>query len=120
VKETEELSIQNRSSITGTESLRDEITIPRPVTFNANGGTIEEGRGLVLIRPGEPIGTLPTASREHFNFRGWWAERIGGREITPNEIITRAITVFARWASNPKNNNFLSKRRKRWHNSPHS
>jgi len=65
------------------------------VTFNANGGTAANTTRQVFS--GQNIGALHTIARANHTFAGWWTERTGGTQITPNHMITRHTTFFARW-----------------------
>ena len=42
------------------------------VALNANGGYVEENK--ILKNVGETIGEIPTPSREHFVFKGWYSD----------------------------------------------
>ena len=65
------------------------------ITFDANGGTTQEP--LRLVDLDGTIGTLPTATREHHSFAGWFTEATGGEEISSDTIITGDTTYYAHW-----------------------
>ena len=53
-----------------------------------------------VITEGSAYGNmLPTLTREHYTFLGWFTERDGGTEVTANTIFngTEDITLYAHW-----------------------
>lgn len=71
------------------------------VTFDANGGSVSpENKTLTF---GETYGELPTPTREHYTFNGWYTEASGGSQITADTEISEAkdITVYAQWTLVP-------------------
>ncbi len=70
------------------------------VTFNANGGTCETASGTVTF--GSAYGTLPTATREGYTFKGWYTAAIGGTEVTSETTVATANdhTLYAQWTIN--------------------
>lgn len=71
--------------------------ITATIQFNANGGSVATGSKLVYI--GEKVGTLPTPTRTHYNFKGWYTATSGGTQITADSVLTVAETktVYAQW-----------------------
>lgn len=67
----------------------------REVTFNPNGGTVSELKRRILI--GDPVGTLPTPTREGYVFNGWFTLSEGGDQIDATTIITADVEYFAHW-----------------------
>ena len=67
----------------------------REVTFNPNGGTVSEPKRRILI--GDPVGTLPTPTREGYVFNGWFTLSEGGDQIDATTIITADVEYFAQW-----------------------
>ena len=65
------------------------------VTFNPNGGTVSEPKRRILI--GDPVGTLPTPTREGYVFNGWFTLSEGGDQIDATTIITADVEYFAQW-----------------------
>ena len=65
------------------------------VTFNANGGTCATASRQVA--QGEGVGELPEATRGGWDFVGWFTAKTGGAEVTPETVVTKAVTYYARW-----------------------
>lgn len=68
-----------------------------PVTFNGNGGTASEEARTVTFN--STYGTLPTASRSGYNFKGWFTAATGGKQISSSSTVTEktAHTLYAQW-----------------------
>ena len=64
------------------------------VTFDVCGGS---SVNPILVRVGQPVGELPTPTREGYNFLGWFTAFEGGDAITSTTIITANMTIYARW-----------------------
>lgn len=65
------------------------------VTFNANGGKCNESTRYV--GKGDSIGTLPTPTKEGFEFGGWFTANEGGLKVDTNYNVSSNITLYARW-----------------------
>ena len=67
------------------------------VTFNANGGSVTTGSKTVTYT--KTYGTLPTPTREGYEFAGWYTTATGGTEITSASTfnLTTAQTLYAHW-----------------------
>ncbi len=65
------------------------------VTFNANGGTVDE-LTRELAKDSQ-IGTLPSPTLTGYEFQGWYTELTDGRKISPTEVITSNQEFFAHW-----------------------
>ena len=65
------------------------------VTFDPNGGTVDEPERIV--RDGYQVGILPVPVRTNYLFEGWFTAREGGRQIAATEVITADIDFFAHW-----------------------
>ena len=63
------------------------------VTFDANGGQCDTTS--LTVTSGEMVSTLPTPTREGFDFLGWFDEN--GGEFTAETAVTADITVTAKW-----------------------
>lgn len=68
------------------------------VSFNAAGGTVSKNYKVVL--PDEPYFTLPTPTRENYNFDGWYTEEKGGDKVEYSTIVTPTVshTLYAHWS----------------------
>ena len=65
------------------------------VTFNANGGTCATASRQVA--QGEGVGELPEATRDGWDFVGWFTAKTGGSQVTAATVVTKAVTYYARW-----------------------
>lgn len=67
------------------------------ITFDANGGELEETQKVVPY--GQPYGTLPVPTLEHCAFNGWYIENKNGESIrvTEDMIVTGDQTLHASW-----------------------
>lgn len=70
------------------------------VTFDANGGNCSVSTATVAT--GNPIGTLPTPTRDGYTFSGWFTSASGGTQVTASTIVTSNLTVYAHWTEKPK------------------
>lgn len=67
------------------------------VNFDANGGTVSEESRTVYY--GQAFGTLPTPTREHYTFAGWYTHKDNGTEVTSETVVTALAnqTLYAHW-----------------------
>lgn len=65
------------------------------VIFDANGGTLTHTYGATGV--GGRIVSLPTPTREDYDFNGWFTERIDGIQVTANTEFNENTTIYARW-----------------------
>lgn len=65
------------------------------VTWNANGGSC--ATATTTKNPDEAIGTLPVASRDGYEFVGWYTEASAGSQITESTIVTAPVTYYAHY-----------------------
>lgn len=65
------------------------------VTFDAVGGTAEWANWEVA--KGAAVGTLPTATREGYEFLGWFTAAVGGTQVTVATVVTADVTFYAQW-----------------------
>jgi uncharacterized repeat protein (TIGR02543 family) len=67
------------------------------VVFNPNGSSVSfDSR---TIDKGNPIGSLPEATRSGYTFLGWFTAPTGGAQISASTLVTANITYHAQWAS---------------------
>ena len=66
------------------------------VSFDSDGGSSVDGRKCFV---GSPVGELPTPTKNHCDFEGWYTTRqFGGERIEASTIVTDVRTVYyARW-----------------------
>ena len=70
------------------------------LTFDAGEGNTEETSKKLTI--GSCIGTLPDASREGYQFAGWYTSENGGNQVHIYTIFEKDMTVYARWTTSDK------------------
>lgn len=71
-------------------------TGPVPVTFSGNGGVVSTN--VVPYQPGYRYGTLPSAIRTGYDFKGWATAPTNGLPITSNSVVCLAhSTLHAQW-----------------------
>ena len=49
------------------------------------------------MRDGKPIGELPTAERDRYEFLGWFTAAVGGTQVTAATVVTKDVTFYAHW-----------------------
>lgn len=67
------------------------------VTFNANGGS---GTTTKAYTVNSTLGSLPSASRNGYTFKGWFTSNGGGSQVSSSTKVTGAVTYYARWWRN--------------------
>ena len=75
--------------------------VARTVIFEANGGRVSPA--TVKVPDGAIIGALPTPERDLYDFVGWYTDLTQGVEVTPNYVLTRDVTLYARWEKRETN-----------------
>lgn len=65
------------------------------VTFNPNGGTVDEPSRRVSY--GSQLHTPPKPYWEGHTFLGWFTDATGGTEVTASTVITSSSVVYAHW-----------------------
>lgn len=65
------------------------------VTLDANGGTCDTNS--LQIEKDCAIGYIPDPIRDEHSFNGWFTEREGGDQITPETVVTSNCTYYAQW-----------------------
>lgn len=71
------------------------------LSFDANGGDVTPTSKDVI--EGNAIGDLPTPTREHYHFDGWYTAAEGGTVVTAETVYewSSDITLFGHWTKNP-------------------
>lgn len=79
------------------------LTVRQPYTlnFNANGGSCSTSSKTAYS--GNPVGSLPTATRTGYTFIGWFRATGESAQVTDSTAITSSssVTVYAHWRANP-------------------
>lgn len=65
------------------------------VSFNANGG--KEVTEILTVTAGSAYGKLPTTTREHYKFLGWYTFPSAGSKISETDIVRKTQTLYAHW-----------------------
>lgn len=71
------------------------------ITLDPQGGFLEDN---ILMRPYfSTYQTLPTPTRKHYSFDGWYTDPIDGIMIVKNSIVSNTDnhTLYAHWSKNP-------------------
>ena len=80
----------------------DQKAVAATVLFNANGGRVDEYGRVVRLKTA--IGKLPDpAPRTGYSFVGWYTAKTKGTKISASTKVTKAMTVYARWAAKKYN-----------------
>ena len=66
------------------------------VIFDKNGGDSVSVESLTCD-DGTAIGDLPTATREGYDFDGWFTDSDGGTKISGTTVVTGNVTYYAHW-----------------------
>lgn len=71
---------------------------PITITFNANGGTVDEATRTIPY--GQQLQRLPLPVCSGQAFVGWFTAATGGTEVTKTTVATASLTLYARWRPN--------------------
>lgn len=94
-----EYEIAHGEEIIGTDTYKTAyLATISTVTFDGNGGVPSEPSRNV--ETGNPVGSLPTATRDGYLLIGWFTEADGGAEVDNQVIITDNVTYYAHWQIN--------------------
>ena len=79
------------------------------VTFNGNGGTPSKTSQSVTYN--STYGTLPTATKDYYNFLGWYTAASGGTLVTSSTKFTSTsnVTLYAHWELKPVSTTWVLK-----------
>ena len=79
----------------GREEPPPPVIISWRVVFDANGGGCEDS--VRVVRDGDLLGALPTATRSKFKFNGWYTAVSGGEKVSTMTRVTCDATYYAQW-----------------------
>ena len=70
------------------------------VTYNPNGGTLDENPYVRPVVINSEYGEMPTPIRANYDFEGWYTTADGGTKVEPTTIVTRTEnhTLYAHWS----------------------
>ena len=64
------------------------------ITFDTQGGSAVS---RIIKNDGDEIGTLPKSRKVGYKFAGWYTDTTYTTQITSSDIVTRNITLYAKW-----------------------
>lgn len=75
-----------------------KVSATYKVTFNKNGGSKVSSSSKTVVE-GKKYGTLPTAERKGYTFKGWYTAKSGGSKVTSSTKVTLKAnqTLYAQW-----------------------
>ena len=68
------------------------------VTWNGNGGT--PSKSSSSFHYNDALGTLPTATRTGYTFKGWFTSANGSVNVSTTTKVTGNVTYYAQWSIN--------------------
>ena len=80
-----------------TDSVTFTVRRPITITLDADGGTCSQIE--ISAFSGYAIGGLPTATRQYYNFKGWYTAN--GITVTADTAFDDDTTLYARWEGLP-------------------
>ena len=91
------LNVENGEVKNITEDEFNAYLTSSKVTFNANGGSVAEESKTVYY--GQMYGLLPTPTRDHYTFAGWYNAKENGTKVTSETVVTVLVyqTLYAYW-----------------------
>ena len=90
----------NKFSVSATLVLTvEEPRTAHTVTFDPNGGTLNEEEKSKSVMPGDAYGALPTPTRDSHHFSGWYTAPVGGTKVDETTVVTELEdhTLYAHW-----------------------
>ncbi|MDR1834128.1 MAG: InlB B-repeat-containing protein [Propionibacteriaceae bacterium] len=73
------------------------------VKLNVNGGKkLASSKTTKKVAVGKALGTLPTPTRTHYRFAGWYTAKTGGTRVTSASTVAKSATLYARWVKMKK------------------
>ncbi len=89
------------SSVSISKKLELEITLEKDlqsitITFDSNGGSAVQPQTVIK---GLNIGTLPTPTKENFQFEGWYSDTALQQKVTSSTVFSADTTLYAKWVS---------------------
>lgn len=89
------------SSVSISKKLELEITLEKDlqsitITFDSNGGSAVQPQTVIK---GLNIGTLPTPTKENFQFEGWYSDTALQQKVTSSTVFSVDTTLYAKWVS---------------------
>lgn len=74
---------------------REETVTGYTITFNGNGGSVTPSTAKTGANG--KLSSLPTPTRDGYQFEGWYTESTGGTKVSTATEFTRNTTIYAHW-----------------------
>ncbi len=83
----------------GTATPSSVITLPKTITFDANGGSCDITTATTVSsnNGSQVLSSLPEATQEDYIFGGWYTSADGGDKVTSTYEFYSDTTVYAHW-----------------------
>lgn len=95
VEEDDTIDLSSDKIIKAKWIRKDSVTI----TLNPNGGTLPDNTSNTFtVYSGNTAASLPTPSREGYDFEGWFTAASGGEQVKADTVVSSDMTVYAHWA----------------------
>lgn len=80
---------------------KEPETVYVTVTFNANGGKVNQNS--IKVAANGTYGDLPSATKDYNNFDGWYTASTGGTKVNGGTAVTNSSdhTLYAHWTEKP-------------------
>ena len=74
---------------------REETVTGYTITFNGNGGSVTPS--TAKTEANGKLRSLPTPTRDGYQFEGWYTESTGGTKVSTAHVFTQNDTIYAHW-----------------------
>lgn len=98
IHDSPELVVQDACGNTARQGLGTIDVGKYKVTFDANGGNVDNGKEYMYCFYGDKYEELPTPTKAGYKFVGWFTEKNGGTEVTKDTSVPEGDhTLYAKW-----------------------
>ncbi len=99
----EETKIESDSVVTGSQTLYAKWEKNPLVTFNANGGKINNQNTVTKVYSyGAAINKFPVPNNGSASLKGWYTQAAGGTKVETSTVVSDDAEYFAQWGWKPK------------------
>lgn len=74
---------------------RKETVTGYTITFNGNGGSVTPS--TAKTEANGKLSSLPTPTRDGYQFEGWYTESTGGTKVSTAHVFTQNAIIYAHW-----------------------
>ena len=74
---------------------REETVTGYTITFNGNGGSVTPSTAKTGANG--KLSSLPTPTRDGYQFEGWYTESTGGTKVSTAHVFTQNAIIYAHW-----------------------